>query len=386
MSKDLGQLALLQAKEFGGKLEVKSKLEVKNKEDLSIAYTPGVATVSSEIAKDSKLGYELTTKKNTVAVISDGTAVLGLGDIGPIAAMPVMEGKAVLFKEFAGVDAIPIVLDTKDTEEIISIVKAISPTFDGINLEDISAPRCFEIEKRLIEECDIPVFHDDQHGTAIVVLAAVFNSLKLINKSIQDVKIVVNGGGSAGLSITRKLLAAGAKSISVVDKFGIINEKEGEKLAPHHLKISKLTNREFVSGTLENALENADIFIGVSAPGVLKPEWISKMAPKPVIFAMANPVPEIYPDEAIDAGAYIVGTGRSDFPNQINNVLAFPGIFRGALDARAKQITIEMQIAAAKGIASLVPENELSPTNIMPGAFQKGVAEIVAKSVRDAVK
>lgn len=386
MSKDLGQLALLQAKEFGGKLEVKSKLEVKNKEDLSIAYTPGVATVSSEIAKDSKLGYELTTKKNTVAVISDGTAVLGLGDIGPIAAMPVMEGKAVLFKEFAGVDAIPIVLDTKDTEEIISIVKAISPTFDGINLEDISAPRCFEIEKRLIEECDIPVFHDDQHGTAIVVLAAVFNSLKLINKSIQDVKIVVNGGGSAGLSITRILLAAGAKSISVVDKFGIINEKEGEKLAPHHLKISKLTNREFVSGTLENALENADIFIGVSAPGVLKPEWISKMAPKPVIFAMANPVPEIYPDEAIDAGAYIVGTGRSDFPNQINNVLAFPGIFRGALDARAKQITIEMQIAAAKGIASLVPENELSPTNIMPGAFQKGVAEIVAKSVRDAVK
>ncbi|OHY30556.1 malate dehydrogenase [Streptococcus parauberis] len=386
MSKDLGQLALLQAKEFGGKLEVKSKLEVKNKEDLSIAYTPGVATVSSEIAKDSKLGYELTTKKNTVAVISDGTAVLGLGDIGPIAAMPVMEGKAVLFKEFAGVDAIPIVLDTKDTEEIISIVKAISPTFDGINLEDISAPRCFEIEKRLIEECDIPVFHDDQHGTAIVVLAAVFNSLKLINKSIQDVKIVVNGGGSAGLSITRILLAAGAKSISVVDKFGIINEKEGEKLAPHHLKISKLTNREFVSGTLENALENADIFIGVSAPGVLKPEWISKIAPKPVIFAMANPVPEIYPDEAIDAGAYIVGTGRSDFPNQINNVLAFPGIFRGALDARAKQITIEMQIAAAKGIASLVPENELSPTNIMPGAFQKGVAEIVAKSVRDAVK
>lgn len=386
MSKDLGQLALLQAKEFGGKLEVKSKLEVKNKEDLSIAYTPGVATVSSEIAKDSKLGYELTTKKNTVAVISDGTAVLGLGDIGPIAAMPVMEGKAVLFKEFAGVDAIPIVLDTKDTEEIISIVKAISPTFGGINLEDTSAPRCFEIEKRLIEECDIPVFHDDQHGTAIVVLAAVFNSLKLINKSIQDVKIVVNGGGSAGLSITRILLAAGAKSISVVDKFGIINEKEGEKLAPHHLKISKLTNREFVSGTLENTLENADIFIGVSAPGVLKPEWISKMAPKPVIFAMANPVPEIYPDEAIDAGAYIVGTGRSDFPNQINNVLAFPGIFRGALDARAKQITIEMQIAAAKGIASLVPENELSPTNIMPGAFQKGVAEIVAKSVRDAVK
>ncbi|MGT2843661.1 NAD(P)-dependent malic enzyme [Streptococcus hongkongensis] len=386
MSKDLGQLALAQAKEFGGKLEIRSKVTVENKEDLSIAYTPGVATVSSEIAKDASLGYELTSKKNTVAVISDGTAVLGLGDIGPVAAMPVMEGKAVLFKEFAGVDAIPIVLNTKDTEEIISIVKTISPTFGGINLEDISAPRCFEIEQRLIKECDIPVFHDDQHGTAIVVLAAVYNSLKLINKSIEEVKIVVNGGGSAGLSISRKLLAAGAKNISVVDKFGIINEKDGDKLAPHHLEISKLTNRGFVSGTLENALENADIFIGVSAPGVLKPEWISKMAEKPVIFAMANPVPEIYPDEAIAAGAYIVGTGRSDFPNQINNVLAFPGIFRGALDARAKSITIDMQIAAAKGIASLVPDNELSPTNIMPGAFQKGVAEIVAQSVSDAVQ
>ncbi|MGT2932622.1 NAD(P)-dependent malic enzyme [Streptococcus catagoni] len=385
MSKNLGQLALAQAREFGGKLEIKSKVTVENKEDLSIAYTPGVATVSSEIAKDAKLGYELTSKKNTVAVISDGTAVLGLGDIGPVAAMPVMEGKAVLFKEFADVDAIPIVLDTKDTEEIISIVKAISPTFGGINLEDISAPRCFEIEQRLIEECDIPVFHDDQHGTAIVVLAAVFNSLKLIHKSIEAVKIVVNGGGSAGLSITRKLLAAGAKNISVVDKFGIINEKDGEKLEPHHFEIAKLTNRDFESGTLENALENADIFIGVSAPGVLKSEWISKMAEKPVIFAMANPVPEIYPDEAIAAGAYIVGTGRSDFPNQINNVLAFPGIFRGALDARAKSITIEMQIAAAKGIASLIPDDQISPTNIIPNAFQKGVAEIVAKSVRQSI-
>ncbi|WNZ87609.1 NADP-dependent malic enzyme [Streptococcus iniae] len=386
MTKDLGKLAIEQARKAGGKLEVIPKIEIANKEDLSIAYTPGVASVSSAIANDPKLGYELTTKKNTVAVVSDGTAVLGLGDIGPVAAMPVMEGKVALFKAFAGVDAVPIVLDTKDTDEIIAIVKAISPTFGGINLEDISAPRCFEIEERLIKECDIPVFHDDQHGTAIVVLATVFNSLKLIEKNIDQVKIVVNGGGSAGLSITKKLLAAGAKNVTVVDKFGIINEKEGDKLQDHHLAISKVTNRDFLSGSLSDALEGADIFIGVSAPGALKAEWIGKMAEKPIIFAMANPVPEIYPDEALAAGAYIVGTGRSDFPNQINNVLAFPGIFRGALDAQAKSITIEMQIAAAKGIASLVAPEELSTTHIMPGAFQEGVAEIVATSVRDAVK
>ncbi|MGP6409441.1 NAD(P)-dependent malic enzyme [Streptococcus dysgalactiae subsp. equisimilis] len=362
MENQLGQLALEQAKTFGGKLEVQPKVDIKNKHDLSIAYRPGVASVSSAIAKDKTLAYDLTTKKNTVAVISDGTAVLGLWDIGPEAAMPVMEGKAALFKAFAGVDAIPIALDTKDTEEIISIVKALAPTFGGINLEDISAPRCFEIEQRLIKECHIPVFHDDQHGTA-----------------------VVNGGGSAGLSITRKLLAAGATKVTVVDKFGIINEQEADQLAPHHLDIAKVTNREFKSGTLEDALEGADIFIGVSAPGVLKAEWISKMAERPVIFAMANPVPEIYPDEALEAGAYIVGAGRSDFPNQINNVLAFPGIFRGALDARAKTITVEMQIAAAKGIASLVSDDALSTTNIIPDAFQEGVADIVAKSVSSAV-
>ncbi|HEP1501601.1 TPA: NADP-dependent malic enzyme [Streptococcus pyogenes] len=385
MKNQLGQLALEQAKTFGGKLEVQPKVDIKNKHDLSIAYTPGVASVSSAIAKDKTLAYDLTTKKNTVAVISDGTAVLGLGDIGPEAAMPVMEGKAALFKAFAGVDAIPIVLDTKDTEEIISIVKALAPTFGGINLEDISAPRCFEIEQRLIKECHIPVFHDDQHGTAIVVLAAIFNSLKLLQKSLDEVSIVVNGGGSAGLSITRKLLAAGATKVTVVDKFGIINEQEAAQLAPHHLDIAKVTNREFKSGTLEDALEGADIFIGVSAPGVLKAEWISKMAARPVIFAMANPIPEIYPDEALEAGAYIVGTGRSDFPNQINNVLAFPGIFRGVLDARAKNITVEMQIAAAKGIASLVPDDALSTTNIIPDAFKEGVAEIVAKSVRSVV-
>lgn len=324
MENQLGQLALEQAKTFGGKLEVQPKVDIKTKHDLSIAYTPGVASVSSAIAKDKTLAYDLTTKKNTVAVISDGTAVLGLGDIGPEAAMPVMEGKAALFKAFAGVDAIPIVLDTKDTEEIISIVKALAPTFGGINLEDISAPRCFEIEQRLIKECHIPVFHDDQHGTAIVVLAAIFNSLKLLQKSLDEVSIVVNGGGSAGLSITRKLLAAGATKVTVVDKFGIINEQEAAQLAPHHLDIAKVANREFKSGTLEDALEGADIFIGVSAPGVLKAEWISKMAARPVIFAMANPIPEIYPDEALEAGAYIVGTGRSDLPNQINNVLLLP--------------------------------------------------------------
>ncbi|EFV98173.1 malic enzyme, NAD binding domain protein [Streptococcus agalactiae ATCC 13813] len=386
MSENLGQLAINQARENGGKLEVISKVKVEDKRGLSIAYTPGVASVSSAIAEDVELAYELTTKKNTVAVVSDGSAVLGLGDIGPEAAMPVMEGKAALFKRFANVDAVPIVLKTNDTEEIISIVKAISPTFGGINLEDISAPRCFEIEQRLIEECDIPVFHDDQHGTAIVVLAALFNSLKLVKKDIEDIRVVVNGGGSAGLSITRKLLSAGAKHVTVVDRFGIINDKDRESLAPHYKAIAKLTNREFQSGSLEDALENADVFIGVSAPEALHAEWISKMADKPIVFAMANPIPEIYPDQALKAGAYIVGTGRSDFPNQINNVLAFPGIFRGALDARAKTITVEMQIAAARGIASLIPEEELSTTHIIPNAFQNDVADVVAKSVSNAVQ
>ena len=385
MSEDVKELALQQARDNGGKLSVISKVTIDNKRDLSIAYTPGVAAVSLAVAADKDLAYQLTTKKNTVAVVSDGSAVLGLGNIGPEAAMPVMEGKAALFKRFADVDAVPIVLDTQDTEEIIAIVKAIAPTFGGINLEDISAPRCFEIEQRLIEACDIPVFHDDQHGTAIVVLSALFNSLKLINKTLADVKIVVNGGGSAGLSITRKFLAAGAKHITVVDRFGIINEEDGAKLAPHHLDIAKVTNREHLSGTLETALVGADVFVGVSAPGALKKEWIKAMADKPVIFAMANPIPEIMPDEALEGGAYIVGTGRSDFPNQINNVLAFPGIFRGALDARARKITIEMQIAAAKGIASLIPESELSTTNIIPDAFQDGVATVVAKAVSGSV-
>lgn len=385
MSKDVKELALEQAKKYGGKLEVVSKVTIDDRTDLSIAYTPGVAAVSSAIAKDKDLAYELTTKKNTVAVISDGSAVLGLGNIGAEAAMPVMEGKAALFKRFAGVDSVPLVLDTQDTEEIIQIVKALAPTFGGVNLEDISAPRCFEIEQRLIEECDIPIFHDDQHGTAIVVLAALFNSLKLIGKTLEEVKIVVNGGGSAGLSVTRKFLAAGAKNVTVVDKRGILNAEDAAELPEHHAAIAQVTNLDQQSGTLEDALIGADVFVGVSAPGVLKPEWIKNMAGKPVIFAMANPTPEIFPDEALEAGAYIVGTGRSDFPNQINNVLAFPGIFRGALDARAKKITVEMQIAAAKGIASLIPDEELTTTNIIPDPFQAGVAKVVAKSVSDAV-
>ncbi|MBO0479712.1 NADP-dependent malic enzyme [Vagococcus fluvialis] len=384
--KDVKELAIEQARVNGGKLSVESKVRIDNKEDLSIAYTPGVAAVSSAIAENKELAYELTTKKNTVAVISDGTAVLGLGDIGAEAAMPVMEGKSALFKRFANVDSIPIVLDTKDTEEIIQTIKHIAPTFGGINLEDISAPRCFEIEKRLIEELDIPVFHDDQHGTAIVVLAALYNALKLIGKSIDEVNVVVNGGGSAGLSVTRKFLAAGVKNVTVVDRFGIISESQIADLAPHHAEISKVTNREMREGTLKEALKGADIFVGVSAPGVLKPEWIKEMNEKPVIFAMANPTPEIFPDEALAAGAYVVGTGRSDFPNQINNVLAFPGIFRGALDARATKITIEMQIAAAKGIASLISDEELSTTNIIPDPFQEGVAKVVAESVAQAVK
>lgn len=383
---DVKELALEQARKNGGKLAVISKVPIENREDLSIAYTPGVAAVSSAIAEDKNLAYELTTKKNTVAVVSDGSAVLGLGNIGPEAAMPVMEGKSALFKRFAEVDSVPIVLDTQDVEEIIQTVKMIAPTFGGINLEDISAPRCFEIERRLIEELDIPVFHDDQHGTGIVVLAALYNALKLAEKNIEEIKVVVNGGGSAGLSISRTFLAAGVKNVTIVDRFGIINEKEDADYNPYHKEIAKVTNRDFLSGDLSVALKDADVFVGVSAPGALKAEWIQTMNQKPIIFAMANPTPEIFPEEALDAGAYIVGTGRSDFPNQINNVLAFPGIFRGALDARAKKITMEMKVAAAKGIASLVPTEELSTTNIIADAFNENVAKVVAESVSQAVK
>ena len=383
---DLKEKALALHKQWNGKLSTEAKSPVKSREDLSIAYTPGVAEPCKVIAEDPSAAYTYTMKANTVAVISDGSAVLGLGNIGALAAMPVMEGKCVLFKEFADVNAIPIVLDTQDTEEIIRTVANIAPTFGGINLEDISAPRCFEIERRLIDELDIPVFHDDQHGTAIVVLAALYNALKVAGKDIGDIRVVVNGGGSAGLSVARRFLAAGVKHIMVVDKVGILAEKNADQLPPHHAAIAKITNHENRTGTLEDALQGADVFVGVSAPHVLKPEWIKTMADKPIIFAMANPEPEIFPDEALAAGAYIVGTGRSDFANQINNVLAFPGIFRGALDTRARKITIDMQIAAAKGIASLIPDAELSTTNIIPNAFDGDVAEVVAESVQHAAE
>jgi malate dehydrogenase (oxaloacetate-decarboxylating) len=367
MTKDVKELALEQAKQNGGLLSITPKAAINGPEDLSVVYTPGVAAVSSAIVENKGLARELTMKKNTIAMVSDGSAVLGLGNIGPEAALPVMEGKAALFKRFGNIDTIPIVLDTQDIDEIIQVVKAISPTFGGINLEDIAAPRCFEIEQ------------------AIVALAATFNSLKLIGKSRDEIKVVVNGGGAAGIAITRKFLAAGIHNILVVDKAGILNEQEGTSLLPHHLDIAKVTNRTFVSGTLQDALVEADIFIGVSQGNVLKAEWIHHMAEKPVIFALANPIPEILPEEALAAGAYIVGTGRSDYPNQMNNVLAFPGIFRGVLDAKATKITDEMQIAAAVAIANLISEEELTPTNIMPNVFQDNVAQVVAQSVMKAI-
>ena len=382
---NVNEKALAISKKFGGKLEVISKVPIETMEDLSIAYTPGVAAVCMEIANNKESVYTYTTKKNLVAVVTDGSAVLGLGNIGPEAAVPVMEGKAALFKRFGNVDAVPISLNTQDVEEIISHVAAIAPSFGGINLEDISAPRCFEIERRLKEMLDIPVFHDDQHGTAIIVLAALYNSLRLTGKKIDEIQVVVNGGGAAGIAISQMFLSAGIKNLMVVDRTGIISETDPE-LAERHVEISKVTNRSFRSGTLEDAVVGMDVFVGVSAPGVLKKEWIATMNEKPVIFAMANPTPEIFPDEAKAGGAYIVGTGRSDFPNQINNVLAFPGIFRGALDARAKDITIEMQLAAARGIASIVSDEELNVDYIMPDVFTPGVADIVAASVMNAVK
>ncbi|WEG73325.1 NAD(P)-dependent malic enzyme [Vagococcus intermedius] len=382
---DVKELALALSREKGGKLEVVPKVPIDSMEDLAIAYTPGVGAVCMEIAEDKEKAYEYTTKRNMVAVITDGSAVLGLGNIGPEAAIPVMEGKAALFKRFADVDAIPLSLDTQDTEEIISHIAALAPSFGGINLEDISAPRCFEIERRLKEMLDIPVFHDDQHGTAIIVLSGLLNSLRLTGKKLDEIQVVVNGGGAAGLSITRLFLAAGVKNIKVVDRAGIISSTDNT-LEPHHKEIAKVTNLACQTGMLEDAVKGADVFVGVSGPGALKAEWVETMNDKSTIFAMANPVPEIFPDEAKAAGAYIVGTGRSDFPNQINNVLAFPGIFRGALDARASDITVEMQIAAAYGIAEMVSDDELAPDYIMPEAFKPGVAETVANSVRKAVK
>ncbi|MDF2876912.1 MAG: malic protein NAD-binding protein [Clostridia bacterium] len=382
---DLREKALQMHEMWQGKLEIKAKAKVDNNEDLAIAYTPGVAEPCKEIAADRENVYKYTMKGNTVAVISDGTAVLGLGDIGPEAAMPVMEGKAVLFKEFAGINAVPICIDAKGTDEIIKFVKQIAPTFGGINLEDIAAPRCFEIEEALKKELNIPVFHDDQHGTAIVVLAGLINSLKVAGKFKESVKVIINGAGSAGLAITKLLLYYGFTDIIVVDKMGIL-QQDAEWMNWAQKDICKKINKAGLQGTLKEALIGADIFIGVSAPNIVSQEMISSMNEKAIVFAMANPVPEIMPDLAKAAGALVVGTGRSDFPNQVNNVLVFPGIFKGALLARASQITEDMKIGAALAIANIIAEKELNPENILPKPFDKGIADKVAEAVIHSIK
>ncbi len=368
-----------------GKLETVSKTPVRTREDLALVYTPGVAEPCKVIAKDPAAAYTYTMKANTVAVVSDGSAVLGLGNIGPKAAMPVMEGKAVLFKEFGGVNAVPICLDTQDTEEIIKAVTWLAPAFGGINLEDISAPRCFEIEERLKETLDIPVFHDDQHGTAIVVLAGIINALKVVGKKKEDCRVVVNGAGSAGVAITRLLLTYGFSNIIMCDKSGILCDG-AEGLNWMQEKMVKRTNLAHETGSLADALKGADIFVGVSAPGIVTGEMVASMNSDAILFAMANPVPEIMPDLAKKAGARVVGTGRSDFPNQVNNVVAFPGIFRGALEGHAKQITDKMKLAAANAIAALVSDEELNENNIMPEAFDPRVADVVADAVKKNIR
>ncbi|MCM1049481.1 MAG: NADP-dependent malic enzyme [Clostridiales bacterium] len=380
-----GEKALQMHEEWRGKLETVSKTAVKTREDLAIAYTPGVAEPCKVIAKDKDAAYTYTWKSNTIAVVSDGSAVLGLGNIGPHAAMPVMEGKAVLFKEFGGVNAVPICLDTQDTEEIIKAVTYLAPGFGGINLEDISAPRCFEIEERLKATLDIPVFHDDQHGTAIVVLAGTINALKVIGKKKEDCKVVVNGAGSAGIAITKLLQSYGFSNIILCDSTGIVC-KSRSNLNKVKQQMAECTNPNNISGTLADAMKDSDIFIGVSAPNVVTSEMVASMNKDAIIFAMSNPVPEIMPDVAKAAGARIVGTGRSDFPNQINNVVAFPGIFKGALEGRAPQITEEMKLAAAYAIAGLVPDDELNEDNIMPEAFNPKVAEVVAEAVKAHIR
>lgn len=382
---DLKEKALAMHKEWNGKLETIAKSKVNSREDLAIAYTPGVAEPCKVIAEDKEAAYTYTMKANTVAVISDGSAVLGLGNIGPYAAMPVMEGKCVLFKEFGDVNAVPICLDTQDTEEIIATIKNIAPAFGGINLEDISAPRCFEIEERLKEMLDIPVFHDDQHGTAIVVLAGIINGLRVTGKKKEDCKVVVNGAGSAGIAITKLLLTYGFRHVTMCDRQGIIG-KDYPDLNWMQKKMTEVTNLENASGTLADALKGADIFVGVSAPNIVTPEMVASMNKDSILFAMANPVPEIMPDKAKHAGAFVVGTGRSDFANQINNVLAFPGIFRGALDVRASDINEEMKVAAAYAIASLVRDEELSVDYIIPSALNKEVGAVVAEAVAQAAR
>ncbi len=376
--------ALKMHEEWHGKIETCAKSHVNSREDLAIAYTPGVAEPCKVIAKDPEAAYTYTMKSNTVAVVSDGSAVLGLGNIGALAAMPVMEGKAVLFKEFGGVNAVPICLDTQDTEEIIKTVVNIAPAFGGINLEDISAPRCFEIEERLKELLDIPVFHDDQHGTAIVVLAGIINAMKVTGKDKESSKVVVNGAGSAGVAITKLLLTYGFKHVTMCDINGILG-KDSKNLNWMQEKMVEVTNLEQKTGKLADALKGADIFVGVSAPNIVTPEMVASMNKDAILFAMANPVPEIMPDIAKAAGAKVVGTGRSDFPNQVNNVVAFPGIFKGALEGRATAITEDMKLATAKAIAGLVPDEELNENNILPEAFDPRVADVVSRAVKELI-
>ncbi|MEM4637947.1 MAG: malic enzyme-like NAD(P)-binding protein [Candidatus Woesearchaeota archaeon] len=382
--KNYNLLSLKLHEKYKGKIAVKSKVRLKNRSDLSIAYTPGVAEPCKVIAKNNDDVYRYTSKSNMVAVITDGTAVLGLGDIGPEASLPVMEGKAVLFKEFADIDAIPLAIKSKDVDEIVNTIKIISTTFGGINLEDISAPRCFEIEERLKKELDIPVMHDDQHGTAIVVLAGLINALKLADKKFSEVKIVISGVGAAGIAIAKLLLTYGAKNIIMADSIGAIYEGRTENMNSMKIEIAKITNPYRECCDLDTLMKNADVFIGVSAPNILKINHIKSMNKKPIIFAMANPIPEIMPDDAKKAGAFIIATGRSDFPNQINNVLAFPGVFRGALDVRAKEINTEMKIAAAEALASMVKKPTVN--KIIPGPFDKNVAKTVAEAVKKAAK
>lgn len=381
---DYNKQALQMHEQYRGKLEVVCKAPLETRDDLSVAYTPGVAEPCRAIAKNKEDVYRYTTKGHMVAVVTDGTAVLGLGDIGPEAALPVMEGKAALFKKFGGVDAVPICLDTKDPEEIIRTVQCLAPAFGGINLEDISSPRCFEIEQRLEALLDIPVFHDDQHGTGIVVTAALMNALKVVGKKIDEIRVVLNGPGAAGTAIIRMMLAAGVKDIIAVDENGILYKERGIGIQDHKKELCEVTNLTDRRGTLADAVQGADVFVGVSVPGVLTPEMIRTMAKDPIVFAMANPTPEIMYDEAKAAGVRVMGTGRSDFPNQINNLLAFPGIFKGALAVRARDINYEMKVAAAKAIAATIPEEELNEENIIPSVFDKRVTENVAQAVAQA--